>query len=105
MTVGKRNWGKESRTALRLYVAGSSPNSVLAQNNVRAVMDQLPQGEVTLEVIDVLANPARAQRDRVIVTPTLLRLSPLPELRMIGNLRDRAALLLSLGLGLGETGS
>ncbi|MEO8902287.1 MAG: circadian clock KaiB family protein [Polyangiaceae bacterium] len=88
---------------LRLYVAGSSPNSVLAQSSIRVIMEELPPGEVTLEVIDVLANPARALRDRVIVTPTLLRLSPLPELRMIGNLRDRAALLLTLGLN--ETSS
>ena len=98
MTVGKRESGRHSPISLRLYVAGSSPNSVLAQGHVRELMVHLPQGAVTLEVIDVLANPARALRDRVIVTPTLLRVSPLPELRMIGNLRDRAALLLTLEL-------
>jgi circadian clock protein KaiB len=84
--------------SLRLYVAGESPNSTLARAHLQAALAHVPKAEVTLEVIDVLRHPERGLDDRVLVTPTLIRLSPGPEQRVIGNLRDRSALFAGLGL-------
>jgi circadian clock protein KaiB len=39
-----------------------------------------------LEVIDVLADPVQAEQDRVLATPTLVRLDPPPVVRLIGGL-------------------
>jgi circadian clock protein KaiB len=83
---------------LRLYVAGHSPNSTLAQANLQAAIAHLASSEVSLEVIDVLRHPERGLVDGVLVTPTLIRSAPSPERRVIGNLRDRNALLAGLGL-------
>ncbi len=83
--------------SLRLYVAGESPNSALAKANLNAALAHLPKSELTLEVIDVLCHPERGLADGVLVTPTLIRLVPTPEQRVIGNLRDRSALLAGLG--------
>ena len=44
----------------------------------------------------MLANPEQGLADGIIVTPTLLRLSPLPVQRVIGNLSDAAQVLLAL---------
>jgi circadian clock protein KaiB len=81
---------------LRLYVAGRGPNSTEARRNLDAFLANRSHPEVTLEVVDVLAEPERGLRDSVLVTPTLIRCHPGPEARVVGNLRDRASLLASL---------
>jgi circadian clock protein KaiB len=91
--------GTRAPLCLRLYVAGHSPNSTLALANLRAAIAHLVSSEVSLEVIDVLRHPERGLVDGVLVTPTLIRTAPSPEQRVIGNLRDRNALLAGLGLG------
>jgi circadian clock protein KaiB len=53
---------------------------------------------VDLEIIDVLIDPKRALRDRILMTPMLVRLEPAPERRVLGNLSNRAALLDLLAL-------
>ena len=82
--------------SLRLYVAGAAPNSLLAIANVRAICAKHFASTHKLEVVDMLVAPQRALADGVIVTPTLLRLSPLPVRRLIGNLSDTAQVLLAL---------
>lgn len=83
---------------LRLYVAGASPNSVAALANLRAALAEHAGLSAELEIIDVLHDPGRAQRDGILITPMLVRVSPLPERRVLGNLRDRATLLGALGI-------
>jgi len=81
---------------LRLYVAGSAPNSLCAIANVQAICKE-HFGRHELEIVDLLEHPRRALADGIIVTPTLLKLSPLPAQRLIGNLNDRDQVLLALG--------
>jgi circadian clock protein KaiB len=83
---------------LRLYIAGNAPNSVIAIANVRAMCDEHYAAGHALEIVDLLLHPARALIDEIIVTPTLLKLSPLPSRRMVGNLSDTRQVLLTLGL-------
>ncbi|MGV3663872.1 MAG: circadian clock KaiB family protein [Prosthecobacter sp.] len=86
----------------RLYVAGDAPNSALAAENLRALCQaHLPHAHV-IDVVDVTQDPRRAQGDAVLVTPTLIRLSPGPECRIVGNLSDSQAVRQALGLGLVE---
>lgn len=82
---------------LRLYVAGSSPNSVTAQANLTALLAALAKRH-ELEIVDVLRNPDRALSDAVLVTPMLHKVSPGPQCRIFGNLSDRALVLRTLGL-------
>jgi len=81
---------------LRLYVTGSAPNSQAALTNVRALRATLQFAE--LEVIDVLAWPELALDDDVLVTPTLVKLSPRPTCRIVGDLSDWRSVLSSLGV-------
>jgi circadian clock protein KaiB len=83
---------------LRLYVVGGLPNSVQAIENLRHICGRYLEDRHTLEVVDFLEHPDRALRDGVLVTPTLLKLSPGPEATIIGTLSDRAAVLRALGL-------
>ena len=81
---------------LRLYVAGNAPNSVQAVENCRAICAQHFALKHHLEIVDMLKHPQRALADSVIVTPTLLKLRPLPAQRIIGNLSDTDQVLLVL---------
>jgi circadian clock protein KaiB len=81
---------------LRLYVAGNAPNSLRAVANATAICEEYVTSRYDLEVVDLLKHPERALADGIIVTPTLLRLRPLPVQRMIGNLSDTNQVLLTL---------
>jgi len=87
---------KIPRLVLRLYVAGDAPNSLRAVSNAKALCDQHFASRYELEVVDVLKHPRRAQADGVVVTPTLLKLQPLPGQRLVGSLSDSVAVLLTL---------
>ena len=79
-----------STLVLRLYIAGETPNAMLAVANLRA---SLGASAYDLEVVDVLEHPERALDDGVFVTPTLVRLAPEPERIMIGSLNQSADLM------------
>ena len=81
---------------LRLYVAGNAPNSLRAITNARAICDEHFAAAHDLEIVDLLEHPGRGLADGIIVTPTLLKLMPLPVQRVIGNLSDRDQVLLAL---------
>ena len=81
---------------LRLYVAGGSPNSVLAIANLKAICAEHFVLRFKLEVVDLLESPEKAARDGIVVTPTLLKFSPAPAQRLIGNLGDREKVLVTL---------
>ncbi len=77
---------REVELSLRLFVAGDSPDSAMAIANLE------------IEIVDVQREPSRAARDGITVTPTLLKVSPSPSCRILGNLKNRDALLHVLGL-------
>ncbi len=81
---------------LRLYVAGHAPNSVRAVANVRAICAEHFASGHELEIVDLLEHPKRGVADGIIVTPTLLKLLPLPVQRVIGSLSDTNQVLMAL---------
>lgn len=88
---------KMERLRLRLYVAGRAPNSLRAIANIKAICEEHFASNCELEIVDLLEHPRRGLADGIIVTPTLLRLQPLPVQRVIGNLSDTGQVLLALG--------
>lgn len=81
---------------LRLYVAGQSPRSVRAVENLRQVCDAHLAGRYRVEVIDLLVNPALARGDEIVAVPTLVRKLPEPIRRIIGDLSDTDRVLVGL---------
>ena len=81
---------------LRLYVAGTAPNSVRAIANATAICEQHFAQRHRLEIVDVTWHPHRALADGVVVTPTLIKLRPEPPRRLIGDLSDTEQVLLAL---------
>jgi len=82
----------------RLYLAGGAPNSVRAFANLYAICRKHFPESHRIEVIDVLKEPLRALAEAIFVTPTVVKLSPLPEQLIIGDLSEEAEVLRALGL-------
>src|SRR4051794_10932766 len=74
--------------ALLLYVAGQTPKSVTALANLKRVCEEHLPGRHTIEVIDLLQQPARARSDQIVAIPTLVRTLPEPIRKVIGTLAD-----------------
>jgi len=78
--------------------------------NLRHVCEHDLGGDCSLEVIDVLEQPDRAEEAKVLATPTLLKLLPPPLRRIVGDLSDKEKLLVGLDIARvakrgGESGS
>lgn len=82
----------------RLYVAGDSVNSVQARANLDALCRGRLAGRSEVEIVDVFREPRRALADGILMTPTLVKLAPLPVRKIIGTLSQTLTVLQSLGL-------
>jgi circadian clock protein KaiB len=83
---------------LRLYVAGQTPKSVAAINNLRNLCEKYLAGRYTIDVIDLMENPSLAQRDQIVAIPTLIRQLPEPIRRIIGDLSNSERVLMRLDI-------
>ena len=84
----------------RLYIAGQAPNSVQATSNLLALCRNHLPDHHEIEIIDVLREPKLALAHGVLLTPTLVKLSPGPAVRIVGTLAQTDTVLSSLGLAL-----
>jgi circadian clock protein KaiB len=89
---------RQPRFKFRLYVAGTTQNSTRASANLTAFCTAHLPERYEIEIVDVLRNPKRAMADSVFMTPTLLKLAPAPDRRLIGTLSEPQLLLETLGL-------
>ena len=85
---------------LRLYVSGDSARSLRAVQALETLAEWLRDADtaVEVEVIDVLAHPDRAEADRIVATPTLIKSAPGSVSKLIGELLDPEALAEHLGV-------
>ena len=89
----------------RLFVTGETGRSRQAAENLRELCEARVAGLYDLEVIDVLDHPELAEEDRIIATPTAIRLVPLPPRRVIGDLSDLKLAATALDLPNRQTAS
>jgi circadian clock protein KaiB len=83
---------------LRLYITPRTANSQRAISNLDALLQEDLPVRLEVEVIDVTEHPALAERDKIIATPTLVRQTPAPVRKIIGDLSDRERVLVGLDL-------
>jgi circadian clock protein KaiB len=73
---------------LKLYIAGLTPQSQLAMRNLKEFCAEYLEGEVCLEIVDLLKHPERAKEDQIVALPTLVKISPPPFRKLIGDLSN-----------------
>jgi circadian clock protein KaiB len=83
---------------LRLYIAGQTPKSIAAIANLNRLCEKHLAGRYNIEVIDLMKDPALAQRDQIVAIPTLIRQLPEPLKRIIGDLSNAEKVLVGLDI-------
>lgn len=83
---------------LRLYVAGQTPKSIVAFNNLKRLCEEHLPGRYKIQVIDLVQQPKLARDDQILAIPTLVRKLPDPIRKIIGDLSDTERTLVGLQL-------
>ncbi len=96
--AGKSKRKKAVTWKLRLYVAGKTEKSVRAFQTLHEVCEEHLAGIYEIEVIDLLRHPNLAHADQILAIPTLVRRTPSPVKKMIGDLSDVSRLISALNL-------
>lgn len=83
---------------LRLFVSGTSPNSVKAISNLRVICEAYLKDCYEMEIIDIHQQPQLVRNEDVTAVPMLIKTSPLPKRRLIGDMSEKEKVLKGLGL-------
>lgn len=83
---------------LKLFITGQTARARQAIDNISRICEERMPGRYEVIVIDVLEDPQIAEDEKVIATPTLIKLLPPPLRRIIGDLSDTEKVLLGLDL-------
>lgn len=83
---------------LRLYVAGTTIQSMTALTNLKKICEEHLQGRYELEVIDIYQNTELIVEGNIVAVPTLIKQLPLPLQKLIGNLSNTEKVLIGLDL-------
>lgn len=89
---------KEMQYELRLYIAGQTPKSVNALNNITRYCEEFLKGKYKIEIIDLLETPQLAEGDQIFAIPTLVRKVPEPIRKIIGDLSNKEKVLVGLNI-------
>ncbi len=90
--------GSSGTYELRLYIAGQTPRSLTAIANLQKFCEGRLAGQYHIEVIDLVEKPKLASRDQILAIPTLVRRSPGPVRKIIGDLSNMERVLAELDL-------
>lgn len=88
----------EPRYVLRLYITGTTPRSLRAVSNLQQILATQTHQLFDLQVIDIYQSPEAAAEHQIIAAPTLIKLSPEPVRRVIGDLSDNERVLRGLDI-------
>lgn len=87
---------------LFLYIAGETPRSVIAFQNLKDICNINLAGRYTIEVINLMKNPILAEIDQIVAIPTLVRKLPNPVRKIIGDLSNTEKTLIGLQIHLAK---
>jgi circadian clock protein KaiB len=89
---------EQEKYMLRLFITGTSAISVRAINNLKTILDKHLSNGYELEIIDVRQQPLMTREEDIIAVPMLLKKSPLPFRRLVGDMSDSEKVMRGLGL-------
>ena len=95
---GKARSSSQGTVVLSLYIAGDTPKSRTALNNLKKICVEHLDGRYRIKVIDLLTNPKLARDHQILALPTLVRQLPQPIRKIIGDLSNTERVLVGLGI-------
>jgi circadian clock protein KaiB len=83
---------------LQLFIAGDTPRSRVAIENIGSICETHLKGSYHLDVIDLAENPQLAIDEQIIAIPTLVRKLPMPIKKVLGDLSSIEKVVNGLGI-------
>ncbi|RYG22075.1 MAG: circadian clock protein KaiB [Chitinophagaceae bacterium] len=83
---------------LRLFIVGTSTISVRAIQNLQRICDEYLEGNYELEIIDAHQQPLLVAAEDVTAIPMLIKKSPGPKRRLVGDMSNTSKVLKGLGI-------
>jgi len=77
----------------KLFIAGMNSGSFRAIENVREICDTYLNNNYDLEVIDIYQQRQLLKDMNIIAVPTLVRVKPGPEVRIIGDMLNKKEII------------
>ena len=90
---------------LKLFVTGTTQMSARAIVNTRRFCEEHLKGRYSLEVVDITRDPSIASKEQLLALPALLKISPSPVRRFIGDMSQVEKILNGLNISSGTSGS
>ena len=84
---------------LKLYVAGQTSRARKAARDLTAALEEGLPGRYTLETFDLLGNPELGRQDGVFATPMVVKVSPAPVRKVVGDFSNGSKVRNALGIG------
>jgi hypothetical protein len=84
--------------SFRLYIKGMFPESVKALIIAKAICERYLPDRTSLEIVDTLTEPERAMADGITDIPTLVKVSPIPVIRISNEIENPEQVLDAFGL-------
>jgi circadian clock protein KaiB len=98
----EQNWddaqADSTHYVLRLFITGASANSRRAVINLKDICEKYIKDNYSLEIVDVHQQKSIAAKEQLVALPLLIKISPSPERRLIGDLSDTVRVLKGLGI-------
>jgi circadian clock protein KaiB len=88
----------QEKYVLRLFVAGMSPKSLQAIENIKRICETYLPNRYQLEVIDVYQQPILAKDGQIVAAPTLIKELPPPLRKLVGSMSDTERVLIGMDL-------
>jgi circadian clock protein KaiB len=88
----------QEKYVLRLYVAGMTPKSMQAVENIKHICEEYLSGRYELEVVDIYQQPIFAKDGQIVAAPTLIKELPPPMRKIIGSMANAERVLVGMDI-------
>ena len=86
------------KLVLQLFVAGMSPKSMEAIENIKKLCEEHLCDFFELEIIDLYKHPELAAEQQIVFSPSLIKHLPLPKKTLIGDFSKTEKMIKALGI-------
>lgn len=78
---------------LKIYIIGNSARSAQTTERLKSILESHYKDCYRLEIIDLLTEPHRAEEDKILATPTVIKEFPAPTIKLVGEISDEKRIL------------
>lgn len=89
-----------SKFRFKLFITGKAGKSERAILNLHSFCENYLAVKYDIKVIDVLEQPEMAEQEKILATPTLIKVAPKPQRRIVGDLSNVKLLSKNLDLNI-----